>query len=234
MFLPKFPITPIKRVILISPLPEWNFFSKQFSSKGTYRWLNFTVKRLNEETSLLGPLFGAPQLAFTLEVLLSHGLKEVLFIGWAGKTPYSPLSVGTLFLPIRSISLTGSTWFYYKHKKIFTLNQKIKKQIEEKLQKYSITYQSGVILSVDSPNKVESDLERYNFYLCEVDAVDMETSTLFALANYYNFWASALVMLTDEVGIRINKRPEHTLKELRIALLPLLEEFLKEGLADKL
>lgn len=140
-----------------------------------------------------------------------------------------PLSVRTLFLPIRSISLTGSTWFYYKHKKIFTLNQKIKKQIEEKLQKYSITYQSGVILSVDSPNKVESDLERYNFYLCEVDAVDMETSTLFALANYYNFWASALVMLTDEVGIRINKRPEHTLKELRIALLPCLRNFLKKG-----
>lgn len=177
----------------------------------------------------MGPLFSAPQISFLLEILKEKGLQEILALGWAGKLPSSPLQLGDLFLPIRALSLEGTSRFYYKRKKIFSLNKNIRKRIQEGLLNFGLIYKSGDIVSVDVPWRVEKSLNMFNFYLSKGWALDMETSALYAVSRFLGLKAVMLTLITDEIGRSISKRPEDLLQDKREKLLYFMEDFLERG-----
>lgn len=229
MYLPTLNLSEVKRLVLLLPQPEFNYFSKKLKFLESFKYLGFNFKIYKEGGLIAGPLFSAPQISFLLEILKEKGLREILALGWAGKLPSSPLQLGDLFLPVRAISLEGTSRFYYKRKKIFSLNKYIRKRIEEKLLNFGLICKSGGIISVDVPWRVEKSLNMFNFYLSEGWALDMETSALYAVSRFFGLKAVMLTFITDEIGRSISKRPEDLLQEKREKLLYFMKDFLERG-----
>lgn len=230
MYLPPNTLGLINRALIFFTLPEWNFFKKFFTILEKFKWLNINFFLTNKDCLLIGPVFSSPQLAIIMEPLISKGLKSAFALGWAGKSPYSKLELGTLFLPTKALSLEGTSFFYYNNRKFFTINESVLTKIKENLKKYSITYKEGSILSVDAPLVVERRVEEFNFYLKKVEAMDMETSALFAIGEYYNIEVGVVQFITDEIGKRGIRRPEEKMRELRAKILPLLINYVEKGL----
>ncbi|MCS7200314.1 MAG: hypothetical protein N2327_07825 [Caldimicrobium sp.] len=230
MYLPEIKVNFVKRLVILHTVPEWNFYSKYFSFPFKGRFLDINLRFDNEGRLLAGPLFSAPKMALILEIALKRGLRETLAIGWAGKNPGSNLNLGDLFIPVRSISLEGTSKFYFFNRQVFYLDDYVLKYIEESLSQYEISFKIGTILSADIPWRVENfpnlteKLEDLNF-----EAIDMETSAFYCLSEYYGFKGLSLHFITDEYGKISHRRPEETLKSLRKSLLPLIANFLEKG-----
>lgn len=230
MYLPLDKLGLIKRALIFFTLPEWYYFIKIFSPLYKIKWLNINFAIVHKESLLIGPVLSSPQLALTLDLLISKGLKSVFALGWAGKTPYSQLELGTLFLPTKAISLEGTSFFYFKKKKIFTINKEVLLKIKENFSKFSILYREGNILSVDAPLVVEKKMREFSFYLKKVEAMDMETSALFAIGEYHKLEVGVVQFITDEIGKKDYLRPEDKLVKLREKIFPFLKNYLQNGL----
>lgn len=230
MYLPTNDLGLVNRALIFFTLPEWNFFKKFFTILEKFKWLNINFFLTNKECLLVGPVFTSPQLAIIMELLISRGLKSAFALGWAGKSPYSKLELGTLFLPTTALSLEGTSFFYFNDRKFFTINECFLTKIKENFKKYSITYKEGSILSVDAPLVVEKKIEEFNFYLKKVEAMDMETSAFYAIGEYYNLEVGVVQFITDEIGKRGTRRPEEKMRELRAQILPFLRNYVEDGL----
>ncbi|MGC9141971.1 MAG: hypothetical protein ACP5IN_06450 [Caldimicrobium sp.] len=228
MFLPSINFSEVKRAVLFSPIPEWNYFSKGFPSLKITNWLNINFRELKKGILICGPLLSSPILAILMETLKEKGLKEILFIGWAGKNPYGDLEVGELFIPQKAYSLEGTSKFYYKKKKVFTPQKDFFFKIKKTLTNYEIPFKTGNILTVDVPHIVEKKLKEFKLFFKKAQAMDMETSALYAISFYYNIKALSLLFITDEIGKTFSFRPESKLKLLREKLLSFLRDFIEE------
>lgn len=229
MYWPQVKIEQVDKAIIFFTLPEWQYFRKLFSEKRKIKWLNIDFSFLKEGALLIGPLLSAPQLALVLEFLVQRGIKSLFALGWAGKTPHSNLALGSLFLPTYAYSLEGTSKFYFKNKKIFTLNQYITSKIKEIFLLYSIPFSEGKILSVDVPTVVEKRLDEFNLYLREFSAMDMETSALYAIGEYYNLKVAAVHFITDVIGSSESKLPSEGMNRGREALLLFFKHFICKG-----
>ncbi|MFN4196980.1 MAG: hypothetical protein ACK4FM_03120 [Caldimicrobium sp.] len=227
MYLPLDKFGKVKKVLIIFPFPEWYYFKNVLSPKRLYNWLNINFALLKDEVYLVGPLFSAPQVALLIEYLISKGLKSLLAIGWAGKSPFCNLELGDLLLPYKAISLEGTSKFYFKRKRIFKINPTLLKKLTYYLQKNSISFKKGIILTVDAPIIVEKNLKEFSYYFKKASAMDMESSALFALSEYYKIKAGALHFITDKIGNSYRSRPEEKLRELRKALISFLKEYIE-------
>ncbi|MFN3504699.1 MAG: hypothetical protein ACK4Y7_00620 [Caldimicrobium sp.] len=227
MYLPSEKFGKIKKALIVLPLPEWHYFKEELSAKKVYRWLSINFALLKEEVFLIGPIFSAPQVGLLMEYLISKGLKSVLAVGWAGKSPFSDLELGDLFLPVKALSLEGTSKFYFKGRKIFKINPDLLEKLTFLLPKYSLSFKEGFILTVDAPFVVEKKLKEFSFYLKRASAMDMETSILYALSEYYKIQVGALHFITDKIGSNSRVRPEKKLKVVRKALIPFLKNYLE-------
>lgn len=227
MFLPSVNLPTIKKVIIFSPLPEWRYFSAKFKEKKRFRWLNIDFKLVSSHGLICGPVLSSPILALLIEFLKEKGLKELLFLGWAGKSPYSSLEIGSLFLPERAQSLEGTSKFYFKRKRIFKPEKTFLQQMKDLFKKFKIPFEKGSILTVDAPKQVEENLNHFRLFLMRNQAMDMETSTLYALSYYYQIRALALHFITDEIGKTSFMRPESNIKILREKLITVLRTFIE-------
>ncbi len=227
MFLPKLGFAEVKKAIIFSPLPEWNYFSQKFDFIDSVKWLNIFLKRVNKDVIFGGPLISSPTLALLIELLKEKGISEVLFVGWAGKSPYGSLEIGDLFIPEKAFSLEGTSKLYYKRKKVFKADRDFLLNLERFFKISNIPFKIGKILTVDAPHVVEKNLSDFKLLLNKAQAMDMETSALYAVSAYYNIKALSLLFITDEIGKTLSKRPESKLKTLREKLLLFFRHFIE-------
>lgn len=230
MFLPSVKFSEINKAVLFAPIPEWKYFSTKFQFLNSTTWLNINFIEVTKGVLFCGPFLSSPVVALLIEILQEKGLKEILFIGWAGKSPYGSLEVGDLFLPIKAYSLEGSSSFYFKKKKTFYPEKNYLFKIKKSFKKYKILFKSGNILTVDVPQIVEKKINDFKLLLNKVQAMDMETSALYAVSSYYGIKALSLLFITDEIGKTSTKRPETKLNLLRINLLNFLRDFIKNDI----
>jgi len=230
VFLPPLPLLEVKRALLLATLPEFRFFSTKIQGIKSFKWLNLEIKLTPHEGLLAGPLFSSPFLALFLEVFRERGLKEVLFLGWGGLLEEKDLKIGELFIPEKALSLEGTGSLYFPKKRVFTPDKGFLNRIKKILKERGISFKTGNILSLDAPYLVEKYPERFKIYLKKVQAIDMETSALYALSQHYSLKALSLILLTDKVGETTTQRPEEKLKKLRENLLPVFRNFLENGL----
>ncbi len=226
MFLPRVKIPSVKRALIFSPLPEWRYYSKRFEEAKNFSWLNVNFKLLKGGGLLAGPVLSSPALALLMELLREKGVEEILFLGWAGKSPFASIEMGDLFIAERAISLEGTSKLYFKKKRVFTPEKDFFKELINRLRKDYLSFESGTILSVDAPWVVEQNLKDFKLPLMKAQAMDMETSALYALASYYGIKAMALHFITDELGKMTTLRPEKKLNPRREELLIFLRKYL--------
>lgn len=226
MFLPFIKIPSIKKAIIFATLPEWKYYSKKFEEAHNFSWLNINFKYLKENSLLAGPILSSPTLALLMEFLKEKGIERLIFFGWAGKSPFASLEIGDLFLSEKALSLEGTSKFYFKYKKIFIAHKEFFKKICHLLNEFNLFFRIGTILTVDAPQVVEKNLNDFKIQLMKAQAMDMETSTLYALAHYYGIKAVALHFITDELGKLTTFRPEKKLNQTRENLLLFFRKFL--------
>ncbi len=227
MFLPPIKISFIRKAIIFAPLPEWKYYSKKFEEGQHFSWLNINFKFLRGNNLLVGPVLSSPALALLIEFLKEKGVEKLLFLGWAGKTPFASIVVGELLLSEKALSLEGTSKFYFKNKKIFSTDKKFFQKISNLLREFNIFFRIGTILTVDAPQVVEKNLNDFKLQLMKVQAMDMETSALYALSNFYKIKAVALHFITDELGKLSTLRPEKMLTQTRENLFFFFRNFLE-------
>lgn len=227
MFLPLTDLFEVKKAVIFSPIPEWNYFSKRFDILKSLNWLNISLKRVNKNVLFCGPLISSPTLALLVEFFVGKGIEEILLIGWAGKSPFASLQIGDLFIPEKAYSLEGTSKFYYKRKKVFKPDEKFLLNIKNFFNTFNIPFEIGKVLTADAPQVIEKNLNSFKLLLHKVQAMDMETSALYALSSFYKIKALSLLFITDEIGKTYSIRPEIKLKALREKLLLFLRKFIE-------
>jgi len=142
---------------------------------------------------------GAPAAVLCLESLIASGAKEIIMLGFCGSLnpEYAMKSAVSIS---RALSEEGTSRHYFPQRKYFKPSPGLKNRIEKILHFHHLKFLEGSLVSTDAPyRETKTWLEhkkRKGIHL-----VDMETSAVFSLAEFWNIEAAALMIVSDEIGI---------------------------------
>lgn len=149
------------------------------------------------DSVVLYQCIGAPQAVIALERLAVSSAEEILILGFCG-------SLNPKISAIKSASITkalseeGTSRHYFPRKKTFFPSVSMRTAVESHLHGLGLSFHSGAIVSTDAPHReTASWLDRNQKK--GLDFVDMETSAVFALAEFHGIQAAALMIVSDEL-----------------------------------
>ena len=140
---------------------------------------------------------GAPAAVLLLEPLIVSGATKIIILGFCGSLnpSYKALEAVTI---TKSFSEEGTSSHYFNRRRLFHSSSLLRKEIEQNLTKKKLPFKTGTIVSTDAPyRETKSWLTKKQKN--KIDLVDMETSAVFALAEFYRVQAAALMIISDEL-----------------------------------
>jgi purine-nucleoside phosphorylase len=139
----------------------------------------------------------APLAVLCLESLIASKAKRILLLGFCGSLNPSYRVMDMVSIS-RALSEEGTSRHYLPRKRIFHPSLTLKNAIESTLRQASLTFLTGTVVSTDAPyQETESWLK--DKQKTKLDLVDMETSAVFALAEFRRIEAAALLIVSDEL-----------------------------------
>jgi purine-nucleoside phosphorylase len=139
----------------------------------------------------------APLAVLCLESLIASKAKRILLLGFCGSLNPSYRVMDVISIS-RAFSDEGTSRHYLPRKRIFHPSLAIKNRVEDILRQASLPFLTGTVVSTDAPyRETESWLKRKQKR--KIDLVDMETSAVFALAEFRRIEAAALLVVSDEL-----------------------------------
>ncbi len=206
------------RALLVLTEPDFRFIRRRLPFESSRR-LFLAEVCYGPEGVLAGPALGAPQAVVLLENLVAAGAREILVLGWCGALG-AELPLGTVFLPEKALPAEGTSRHYLPGRKVFRPAPGLGQRLREKLLQVGVTFFTGTVVSTDAPYREdESFLARVGK---RARAVDMETSALFAAAEFLGVELAALHLVSDRLtpaGREV--LPPARLRALRKKLFPL-------------
>jgi uridine phosphorylase len=166
---------------------------------------------------------GAPAGALALEPILMSGTKEIILLGFCGSLSGS-LVIGDVASVSRAISEEGTSRHYLPRKYVFNASPELAGQIENWLRVSGLGFKTATVVSTDAPFRETRSWLRKN-QRRGAELVDMETSAVFALAEYRGVKAASLHVVVDELWGETwrrgftNRRVE---EQVKACFLPLL------------
>ncbi len=140
---------------------------------------------------------GAPLTGICMEELIASGVRDFLVLGISGSLS-AEYRLGAAVSVTKAFSEEGTSRMYFSKKKTFFPEPALKRSIHSSLTARGLPYQRGVIVTTDGPfRETPSWLERNRRR--GAGLVDMETSTVFALAEHHRRRAAALMIVSDEL-----------------------------------
>lgn len=179
--------------------------------------LGFGYLFLLKDKIVLCQSIGAPAAILCLEPLLVSGTKEIILLGFCGSLNQNyKMTEGAIVQ--KALSEEGTSRHYFPRRHVFYASSLLKSKIERKLQERNLPVNKGSIVSTDAPYRETktwlSDKQKKG-----IDFVDMETSAVFALAEFYGVQAASLMIISDELFTKRWKKAFH---------LPRLKQKIKE------
>lgn len=152
---------------------------------------------LLQDKVILTRCLGAPSAVLSLEPLIVSGAKEIMVIAYCGSL-HSDYRMMKAVSVSKALSEEGTSRHYFPKKRIFHSSPALKKRMENIMELSGLPYLEGSIVSTDAPfRETHSWLkEKQNK---GIGLVDMETSAVFALAEFYGIQAAALLIISDEL-----------------------------------
>lgn len=176
-------------------------------------------------TVILHRCLGAPSAVLSLEPLIVSGVREITIIAFCG-------SLNPEYRMMKAVSVTkalseeGTSRHYLPRKRVFRPSPLLKKRIENRLRSANLPFLTGSVVSTDAPLRETRSWLKKNRDK-GIDVVDMETSAVFALAEFYGIRAAALLIISDELWTGTWKagfqRPEFE-KKIRDYFTPILQK----------
>jgi purine-nucleoside phosphorylase len=146
---------------------------------------------------LIHGAIGAPLAVMAYERLIASGSQEIILLGLAGSL--SPdLKIGQAILVEKAIADEGTSRHYFPGKLAFHSSPDLNDRIKRKLTENGLAFSPATAVTTDAPYR-ETKAWLLRFRKKGAQAVDMETSALFAVASFYRIKASALLIISDEL-----------------------------------
>jgi purine-nucleoside phosphorylase len=187
-----------KRVIFFPVDSSSNIIHKVIKKKSMLRkTFPFGQLYFLRNKTVLYQSIGAPAAVMCLEGLIASGAKEIILLGFCGS-----LNPEFLMKDVVSISKArseeGTSRHYIPEKESFSPSDRLTEEIENQLHSNDLQFKRASIVSTDAPFRetrtwLEQKQKDY------IDLVDMETSAVFALAEFKGIEAAALMIVSDEV-----------------------------------
>jgi uridine phosphorylase len=152
---------------------------------------------LLDKTVVLLGCVGASLAAMGLEHLIATGTEKILILGFCGSLN-PDLSCLDVVSVKKALSDEGTSRHYIQRKKIFHSSGLLRLEIEKGLAERNLPFFEGFTVSTDAPYRETRDwvVDKQNR---GIDVVDMEASAVFALAEFYDIPAAALMIVSDEL-----------------------------------
>jgi len=158
--------------------------------------------RFKNKVVLLGGI-GAPASVLVIEPLICSGINEILVLGFCGGLT-KDINLFDSFIVKKALSEEGTSSHYIPFKSEFFSSEDLSEEIRGKLKSNNSVLKTASIVTTDAPYKETkewlTDKQTKN-----IELVDMETSSVFALAEYYQVKAAAVMVVSDIVNPAFHK-----------------------------
>ena len=146
---------------------------------------------------ILTQCVGAPLAVMMLERLIASGAQEIIILGFCGTLDENS-DIGEAVSITDAVSEEGTSKHYFSEKRVFQASKHLRTRIENILREKGLSYVNGRVVSTDAPfreTRIWLDHNRAK----GIAFVDMETSAVFALADFYGVRAAALHIVSDQL-----------------------------------
>ncbi len=152
---------------------------------------------LPDRTVLYGCV-GAPAAVLALESLIAGGAERILLLGFCGALCRRARLWDALMV-CEALADEGTSPHYFPDREEFHPTPPLKMTTEQTVFRRGLPLMSGAVVSTDAPYR-ETPSWRQRYLDRGVDAVDMETSAVFALAEFHGIQAASLLIVSDELS----------------------------------
>lgn len=150
---------------------------------------------LLKDKIILYQCISSPLAVLSLERLIASGAEEIIVLGFCGSL-MSGSNVGDAVSITKAISEEGTSKHYFPRKQSFSPSPSLRNWLEEKLDSQKFTYRKNTLVTTDAPFRETLSWLKEKHHR-NIGCVDMETSAVFALSEYYGLRAAALMLVSD-------------------------------------
>lgn len=165
------------------------FSGKNLFFKKEFKGLQAKVHQINNVVLVTDFGIGAPAIIALLEELKELGVKQFVFIGFAGRLT-DTINSDEIFNVNEAFSINGTSYFYTNNKQISYKND-FQIAISKILQ-----LENKNVVSTDAPFRETISL-LLHFKNKNTSLIDMETASILAFGKYYNIAVSVLLIASD-------------------------------------
>lgn len=182
------------------------------------------VGRVNgREVAIAHSFVGSPGTVMLLEELISHGAKKIVEAGLAGGINVS-LQPGDICIVDQAFSDEGTSRHYHPKMRTFSAGAQLTSLLSRSLEKNALPYRTTSAWTTDAVYR-ETRAKVMKFQRKGASLVNMETSSIFALAKYRRVEAASIQVVSDillkegwKPAFRLKKVLENRHAILRIAV----------------
>jgi len=212
-------------IFSLIPHPE-RYIKKQPASSSKFlfesKFLHF--KQPVPHVMIYGGM-GAPIAGFSLEIAIELGIQNILIIGTCGLLD-PKIKSGDTVVPSRFIREEGTSLHYVPPDEIIPTITHLNTIICQRLESYGVPCFQGLHWTTDAPFRETSDkIIRYRHEGCL--SLDMESSALFAIAQYYHKKIAAILIGSDHLSDKEWNPPQPSYQRITTRIkeiVPLLPE----------
>jgi uridine phosphorylase len=188
-----------QKTVLYIPVDLPSFKIQKVLKKRARKTKNTPLGQLYdfENKAVLTQCVGAPLAVLTLERMIRSGAQEIIILGFCGGLDEFS-DIGEAVSITEAASEEGTSKHYFRRKKLFRASVDLKAHVENTLSERRLSFVSGSVVSTDAPFR-ETQTWLVRNRARGIGYVDMETSAVFALADFYGIQAAALHLVSDQL-----------------------------------
>ena len=159
----------------------------------------FLVKRTRGRVGVLSNFgIGAPVVASLTEEMIAWGVKRFIILSWGGALQTS-LNTGDIVIADKAIRDEGVSHHYLPAEKYANADASLMASLSLHLSASKIPLKTGATWTTDAPYR-ETREEILKYQAEDVQVVEMEIASLFALAQVRGVRAAAVIIVADRLA----------------------------------
>ncbi|MEF3280397.1 MAG: nucleoside phosphorylase [Elusimicrobiota bacterium] len=140
----------------------------------------------------------SPNVTISIEEMRIFNIRKLINIGIAGSINRD-LNIGDIVLCEKAIRDEGSSYHYLKPSKYAYSSKKLLNYIEKKFTEFNIDFKKGGSWTIDAPYR-ETLKEVIKYSKSGILTVEMESSAVFAVTEYYKIQSGSIFVISDKIG----------------------------------
>ncbi len=208
--------TELPEIAIVSVINNLSIPEKIFKKK--LKGISGTQYVLNKKLLFCSSFgIGAPAVIALLEELVALGVKNFVFVGFAGRLS-TKINEGEACIVSEAFSISGTSYFYEKEP-FFTYKNEFSNYLKQ-----TFSLSEKIVLSTDAPfRETPSIIESYKNK--KADLLDMETAAVLAFSKYYMLDVACVLIASD--AIKTHWTPPQNLELINNSAKNIINLFIK-------